>query len=323
MVSKQQLVKFEAYLACSGDKDVLDISNLLFKIAAQPNDKRKVELYGVPVRIDKVEELTLDDNTIKKYPDMKLIYFHMSKLRDDGIAITKQNIDDLVNLNLEADEYIAEDISCIFDVKNNVLFVQRNFHSLSPVGIKTYLIEMKKKMDNETITLDFKPVPDKKIISKLKKVDNVRKLELSFGYDSYKQFNLPLKKYLGVMGEIFDKFGNGVNVSLVLSAGHKKGNPFKKENTTDAIQGISDDNSIFSKAIISGKTGSMPIEKYDLINGKLQTKYSFSSVKQVSGTTKRIHLDQNSVRDVMKELYLNRATGSSKPFMELVIENLH
>lgn len=69
-------------------------------------------------------------------------------------------------------------------------------------------------MDNETITLDFKPVPDKKIISKLKKVDNVRKLELSFGYDSYKQFNLPLKKYLGVMGEIFDKFGNGVNVSL-------------------------------------------------------------------------------------------------------------
>ncbi len=135
MVSKQQLVKFEAYLACSGDKDVLDISNLLFKIAAQPNDKRKVELYGVPVRIDKVEELTLDDNTLKKYPDMKLIYFHMSKLRDDGIAITKQNIDDLVNLNLEADEYIAEDISCIFDVKSSVLFVQRNFHSLSPVGV--------------------------------------------------------------------------------------------------------------------------------------------------------------------------------------------
>ncbi|HJG15587.1 MAG TPA: hypothetical protein K8V06_05535 [Ligilactobacillus salivarius] len=323
MVSKQQLVKFEAYLACSGDKDVVDISNLLFKIAAQPNDKRKVELYGVPVRIDKVEELTLDDNTLKKYPDMKLIYFHMSKLRDDGIAITKQNIDDLVNLNLEADEYIAEDISCIFDVKNSVLFVQRNFHSLSPVGIKTYLIEMKKKMDNETITLDFKPVPDKKIISKLKKVDNVRKLELSFGYDSYKQFNLPLKKYLGVMGEIFDRFGNGVNVSLVLSAGYKKDNPFKKENTTDAIQRISNDNSIFSKAIISGKTGSMPVEKYDLINGKLQTKYSFSSVKQVSGTTKRIHLDQNSVRDVMKELYLDRATGSSKPFMELVVENLH
>lgn len=323
MVSKQQLVKFEAYLACSGDKDVVDISNLLFKIAAQPNDKRKVKLYGVPVRIDKVEELTLDDNTLKKYPDMKLIYFHMSKLRDDGIAITKQNIDDLVNLDLEADEYIAEDISCIFDVKNSVLFVQRNFHSLSPVGIKTYLIEMKKKMDNETITLDFKPVPDKKIISKLKKVDNVRKLELSFGYDSYKQFNLPLKKYLGVMGEIFDKFGNGVNVSLVLSAGYKKDNPFKKENTTDAIQRISNDNSIFSKAIISGKTGSMPVEKYDLINGKLQTKYSFSSVKQVSGTTKRIHLDQNSVRDVMKELYLDRATGSSKPFMELVVENLH
>ena len=323
MVSKQQLVKFEAYLACSGDKDVVDISNLLFKIAAQPNDKRKVKLYGVPVRIDKVEELTLDDNTLKKYPDMKLIYFHMSKLRDDGIAITKQNIDDLVNLDLEADEYIAEDISCIFDVKNSVLFVQRNFHSLSPVGIKTYLIEMKKKMDNETITLDFKPVPDKKIISKLKKVDNVRKLELSFGYDSYKQFNLPLKKYLGVMGEIFDKFGNGVNVSVVLSAGYKKDNPFKKENTTDAIQRISNDNSIFSKAIISGKTGSMPVEKYDLINGKLQTKYSFSSVKQVSGTTKKIHLDQNSVRDVMKELYLDRATESSKPFMELVVENLH
>lgn len=323
MVSKRQLVKFEAYLACNGDKDVVDISNLLFKISDQPNDKRAVDLYGVPVRIDRVEELTLDDNTLKKYPDMKLIYFHMSKLRDDGIAITKQSIDDLVDLNLEPDEYIAEDISCIFDTRNSVLFVQRNFHSLSPVGIKTYLKEMKKKIDNEVITLDFRPVADKEIISKLKQVDNVRKLELSFGNDSYKQFNLPLKKCLGDMGKIFDTFGNGLNISLVLSAGHKKDNLFKKENTADAIQSISENHSIFSKAVVSGKTGSMPIEKYDLIRGKLQTKYNFSSVKEVSGTTKRIHLNPNSVRDIMKELYLDRATGASKPFMELVVENLH
>ncbi len=322
MVSKKQLVKFEAYLACSGKRNVVDISDLLFRISKQPYSKREVSLYGTPVRMDKVEELTLDDEILKRYPDMRLVYFHMCKLRDDGIAITKQNIDELSDLNLEVDEYIAEDISCIFDTQNCVLFVQRNFHSLSPTGIKTYLTEMKKKIDDESFSLELNPVQDKEIASKLMKIDDVRKLELSFAHSGYKQFDTPLKKYLGSIGEIFENFGEGVNLTLTLSAGSKWNKPFNKENTANAIQQISDENSIFSKALISGKTGSMPVEKYDLINGKLQTKYSFSSVKEVSGTTKKIHLNPDSVRDVMKELYLYRATGTSKSFMELVIENL-
>lgn len=322
MVSKSQTVKFEAYQACNGEKNVVDISDLLFKILGEDSSKREVTLYGMPVRIDKVEELTLDDNILRKYPGMKLIYFHMSKLRDDGIAITKKNIDALSDLNLEADEYIAEDISCIFDTEHSILFVQRNFHSLSPIGIQNYLKEMKKKIDGKDFNLEFIPVQDRDMISKLKKIDNVRKLDLSFAREGYKQFGDNLNKVLGPIGEIFDNVGSGLNITLTLSAGRKKNKIFNKKNTLEMIEEISDNSSIFSKALVSGKTGSMPVEKYDLINGKLYTKYKFSSIREIEGTEKKMHLNPNSVRDVMKKLYLDRATEAADPFIELVTKNL-
>lgn len=41
----------------------------------------------------------------------------MMKLRNVGLAIVKEQIDNLRNLDLDADKYLAEDINCIFDTR--------------------------------------------------------------------------------------------------------------------------------------------------------------------------------------------------------------
>ena len=198
LVVKKQKVKFEVYKATDSDDHPVNIVGLLQQSNSLRNDQKEVKLYGVTVRIDKFEKLILDDQTLRKFPGLELVYFHMTKLRDDGLAITKERKDNLENLDLDADEYLAEDINCIFDTKNCLMFIQRNFHSLSITGVCNYLVKMHKKIakidkpyDKDTyeeLNLKFKPVPDKEILKGIAESDNYRRIELSFANASLESF---------------------------------------------------------------------------------------------------------------------------------------
>lgn len=242
---KEKKVRFEAYLIESG-KEKVDISNLLEQIKTLDNSNREMILHGLPVRIDKIEELSLDDDTIRKNNKLKLIYFHMSKLRDVGIATTKQQQDELKDLDLDDDEYIAEDIGCIFDTENCVLFIQRNFYCLSPTGICSYLKEMSDKFDNEQIDLELKPIPDKSILEKIEKIDDYRGIELSFAYDQYQNSdNTKIFDFLGDFGPMFENIGKP-DVLLALRPGKSSNNPFKKDGSKNlSNEIIKRGNSIF------------------------------------------------------------------------------
>lgn len=137
LASKTQMVKFEVYMTCDSDGNPLNIEELLKAInKINDRDKKIVTQYGIPTRLDKFHEVIVDSATLRKFSNMKLLYFHMSKLRDDPIAVTRQEVDELSDLDLDADEYIAEDINCLFDTENCILFIQRNFHSLSVVSVR-------------------------------------------------------------------------------------------------------------------------------------------------------------------------------------------
>lgn len=334
MVVKKQKVKFEVYKAVASDDTPINIASLIERINHLKKDQKEVKLYGLGTRLDKVENLVLDDETLAKFPGLELIYFHMTKMRDDGLATTKEEIDELKNLDLDADEYVAEDINCIFDTQNCLLFIQRNFHSLSVTGVNSYLIKMHKriaikidkscdKKNYESIDLQFKPVPDKEILTGIVNSDNYRKIDLSFATDSIESFKGQkiLNKCLGGIGQVFDNLG-GYNIGITLTAGNAKNPSLNKENLRDLATAVENDKTIFSSAIISGKKGKTPVEKYDLINGKLCVSHKFSSVKKKGKQTKRVHLDSRSVRDVMQRLYLNGGTDSKEPLMEVALKNL-
>lgn len=331
---KKQKVKFEVYKAVDSKNTPINIAGLLQRSNSLNNDQKEVSQYGMKTRIDKFENLTLDDQTLKKYPKLKLVYFHMTKMRDDGLATTREEINDLKNLDLDADEYVAEDINCIFDTQNCLLFIQRNFHSLSVTGVNYYLVKMHKRIaikinkicDKQTykpLDLQFEPVPDKEILNGIINSDNYRKIDLSFATSSIELFKGQeiLNKCLGGMGTVLDNLG-GYNVGITLTAGNAKNPSLNKSNLRKLANAVENDKTLFSSAIFSGKKGKTPVEKYDLINGKLCVSHKFSSVKKKGKKKKRMHLDSRSVRDVMQQLYLNGGIDSKEPLMEIALKNL-
>ncbi|BCX31481.1 hypothetical protein LTWDN19_20480 [Latilactobacillus curvatus] len=337
MVSKTQVVKFEAFAAYThgddGEEVKCDVAKLLDGIKRLESQKRVVQYFGMPVRMDKMHDVILDDDTIQRNKDLRLMYFHMTKMRDEGAATAVLETEELTDLELDADEYMAEDISCLYDNKLKVLFIQRNYHSLSISGIAEYLkkvyeiiVKGSSSYDSENDSFDeldifFKPVPDKEVLKNAQKVTNYRSLTLSFANDFEDSMSDKLKSMLGSLGGIFDSLG-GTKVGIVLSAGDSKAKTLDISNTKDMISEVENGNSIFSSALIRGKRGDSPVEKFDLLNGKLQTEHKFSSVKDKDGKARKIHLDPNTVEDIMKLIYVNKDGNSTHSFRDKVIENL-
>lgn len=334
MVSKTQVVKFESFAAYTHDDDnevKCDISELLDGLKGLDQKERVFRYFGEPVRMDSIHDAILDDETIKKHKNLRLIYFHMTRLRDEGAATGVLNTEDLKDLELDENEYIAEDISCLYDNDLNIVFIQKNYHSLSISGITEYLKKAYKLIEKESGAYDsesfndldifFKPVPDKKILKNAKKLTNYRSLTLSFANDYEDKMSDQLKSMLGQFGEVFEHF-HGTKLGVTLSAGDAKAPTLNANNMRNVVKEVESGNSVFSSALIRGKQGDGPVEPFDLLNGKLQTKHKFSSVKNSDGNTRRMHLQKSVVEDIMKLLYLKKDENSTRSFREEVIDNL-
>lgn len=337
MASKTQVVKFEAYAAYThgddGEELKCDISELLDNIKELEAKKRIIQYFGMPVRMDKIHDVTLNDDVIKEIRNLRLIYFHMLKMRDEGMATAVLENEELTDLELDTDEYMAEDISCLYDNKLNIFFIQRNYHSLSISGISEYLKKIyeiivkgasnynPEENDFKELDIYFKPIPDKEALENARKVTNYRSLTLSFANDYEQAISDKIKNVLGGFGSVFDNLG-GTKIGITLSAGDFKAKTLNVDNTKDMINEIGRGNSVFSTALVRGKQGDAPVEKFDLLNGRLRTEHKFSSVKDDNGKTRKMHLAPSTVEDVMKLIYFNRDGHTSPSFRDKIIKNL-
>lgn len=330
MARKTQNVRFDYYLLQSENGDLLqsededlsqsedeaqqlnpcDITQLLIDIKKLKIENREKINFGVPVRMDLIHQKIFD-----KYGNLELTYFHMVKLRSETLAVTKKYTEELKDLEIASDDYIAEDIGCVFDPSLAILMVQRNFYSLSVSGIREYLLEMYKSIypDKDVPKFIFTPVPNKEVVNRIKRVSKYRKLTLGFASGTIDNSKSKvLKSYLGPFESFFTKSG-GTRLELVVSAGGKNEDDLNLETMKEMASEIIADNSLFSKAIFRGKEGDAPVEAYDLLNGKYSNYAEFSTNKE----GKNIHLKPVSVEDKMYDLYL-RDDNRSK-----VIHNLN
>lgn len=334
MVSKTQEVYFEAYQAYTnqnGDEMILNIENLLKNIALLKYKDRGMIYFGEKVTMNLIHDVGFDR---KKYTKLKssekLTYFHVTRSRDEGIATTKENKEELKFLELDEDEYLAEDIGCFFDSELCILFIQRNFHSLSVRGLTAYLSAMYKKIEEskedfdaenfKELEIEFRPVVDKELIARLLKIDRVSKLTLGFASDKRTDMPNGLSKLLGIFGDGFDHL-DAPNIKIELTA--KRDQPgLHRENTKKLITESQKKLDLFTTFAINGKKGDSSIEKYDLLNGKLRTSHKFASVQNKDGRARKMHLDPGSVEEIMKILYLGVGDEPSIPFRDKIIENL-
>ncbi|WP_125707435.1 DUF6731 family protein [Lacticaseibacillus porcinae] len=333
MASKTQKVKFEAYKSyheVDGELHELNIQVLLDEIKLMSTSQRTVNYFGVPVRIDSIHDVTLDDQSIREHPNMRLTYFHVTKMRDEGAATTEMEDESLTDLELSPDEYIAEDISCVYDAELSVLFLQRNFHSLSITGIcemfKHLYSKVKLGNDDEassdtTLDLQFRPVVDKRALSKAMSSTNFRSLSLKFANDSRNTLPRTIKNLLGGIGDAFSA-SSEAQFGLTITAGNRKNPSLPVMGTRQIIEEIGNNKSMFSSAIVRGKQGDIPVETFDLLNGKLCIFHTFSSVKDEDGNTRKIHLRPDSVEDTMVLLYLKVSADGAGPFRSRIADNL-
>lgn len=311
MADIKQSVRFDFFVPYSEDDDgnefFVDLTDLFNDIHNLKGNDRIGHYFGTPVRMDSIHALP-------ENPD--ITYFHMVRMRDEGLASTKQNTDKLTDIVLDSDDYIAEDISGFFDAKTCAVMLQRNSHSLSISGVREYLKQKYEEIHpNDSLFLSFRPVPDLNIIQKVKNVTNFRRLQLKFASSQVSNFDHGFSKVLGQFAELFSKAG-GSNMNLLLSA--SKGEPdLKRDEMLSLISEIQNDKTLLSSAIFAGKEGDAPIELYDLLNGKLQTYAKFSISKVVEGQEKKYHLSQVAVEEEMYRIYVTLGKYQDK-----VIENL-
>ena len=325
MVSKTQVVKFEAYSAFTnknGDEEFCDISNLLDEIKNESLEDREINYFGEIVRMDNIHDIIpFSDTPVTD----RIIYFHMTKLRDEGIATTGRDTEELTDLELDNDEYVAEDVNGFFDVELKTIFLQRNFRSLSISGLDAYLVKEYSKIhdlkkDDEDLSLIFNPVANKEEVGNALKSDNVREIRLKY---ASKNKNVLSKTFMGMLGNIGDTLRSvgGNNMEIVISMGTDK-KSLNKIQSKKLIKDVTNGNSILSSAMIRGKAGDAPVEVYDLLNAKLSTKHKFSSVKDENGKTKKMHLNPSAVEDIMKLIYLRGDDTNSDAFRLRIIKNL-
>ncbi|WP_061399443.1 DUF6731 family protein [Leuconostoc mesenteroides] len=334
MVSKTQEVYFEAYQVYTtknGAEMILNIENLLKNIALLKYKDRGMIYFGEKVTMNLIHDVGFDR---KKYTKLKssekLTYFHITRSRDEGIATTKENKEELKFLELDEDEYLAEDIGCFFDSELCILFIQRNYHSLSVRGLTAYLSAMYKKIEEskedfdaenfKELEIDFRPVVDKKMIAQILENDRFSKLTLGFASDKRVEMPKGLSKLLGIFGDGFDNL-DAPNIKIELTA--KKEQPgLNHVDTKKLITESQKKLNLFSTFAVNGKKGDNSIEKYDLLNGKLRVSHKFASVQNKDGKARKMHLDPVSVEEIMKLLYLGIGDENKLPFRDQIIENL-
>jgi hypothetical protein len=308
VVSKTAKVRFDFYQFIDHeDGSVCNINDLLNEIYNLPIKDREMTYFGNGARLDNYE--IIDDF---------LVYFHMTRLRDEGIASTKSTDNELNDIDLGSDEFIAEDINCLFDTSANVIVIQRNSHSLSIKGVGKYLEKMYSKVhDEKEIELDIEFVKNKETFSKVKRTDQFNKLTLRAASAIKNPLTGPVKKVTGIFSGIFDQF-DGEEVTITISAGKGKNKKeLKKNSVLQTVQMIKDDKSLFSKALVTGKEGDAPVETFDLINGRLLLYRTFSTTKIKDNVTRKIHLNPEAVKNDIVDQY-KRKGG----YRELVIKNL-
>ncbi|PRO78100.1 hypothetical protein C6Y10_13805 [Lactiplantibacillus pentosus] len=312
---KKQRVRFDFFLVLqsgkNGEEDtVCDISHLLQEInEVKPLENRVKSYFGEPVRMDSIHvELG--------HPE--LTYFHLTRMRDEGFALTKENTETLTDLDLSTDDFIAEDANCIFDSKLGVLMLQRNVHSLSQSGLLEYIDLMYGELhEGKDANILFEPVPD---IESVRQALNATKYnQLAFKFASNNADVLPsaFGKFLGNFKGAFDDIG-GDSLSLVIGINRGRKTGLNVKGMRALINDVKDNKSIFSSVLVKGKQGDAPVEIYDLINGKYSVYNTFVASKKVgTNEQKRVHLNPKAVEEEMIRMYV-----TVKDYRSVVIHNL-
>lgn len=225
-------------------------------------------------------------------------WFHFTKLRDKNIPAKATLEDtDLTDIHLDENEYIAEDMTILFDETNYIAMIQNNIYSLSVGAITKYLNYFWNKGKDEAHyeTIELRPIFEKDAFKSAKKGKNFKSIEFTMANSV--NHNL----LSGAIQSVFDslKIAKGQKIKIKISAGRKS------KSVLDSKEIISEINQIEQETINQGTSFEKATVKWqidkkykaiELINGRMCSSLSFDVPLKHS-------LHRDAVETKMKEEY--------------------
>ncbi|AVK60546.1 hypothetical protein C5Z25_01620 [Lactobacillus sp. CBA3605] len=228
---------------------------------------------------------------------LPLARLHFTKLREkNSPAVGSIHDVKLDPVNLKPDEYIAEDVTALFDPADSVLMLQKNIYSLSRGVLEAYVSELwnagKKKEDLEYVHLV--PVFQKNNFSKGKRASKFESVAFKTANKVSKaSFSNPFK---GQVGAIFDTMKplDGVDIEVKITASRKPDTFLKRSGVVEMIDEIQKSRDLFKKAEVSFRNGekvntnsveatggdNAGLAYIDLMHGKVQSTLPFNIPKK-------------------------------------------
>ncbi|MGO5298969.1 DUF6731 family protein [Lactobacillus amylovorus] len=281
---------YQVYIRNDKGSTLFDLNDWVNLISNKKFEDRNIRYNGDIIRCDQAEVVSAEKNP--------LTFFHFTKLRTSTApAVASLNLPELNDVTLKSDEYIAEDISGLFDDTNKVVMLQRNIYSLSVKAIETYISYFWQHSgeDRENEIIEFRPIIRRDAYKKI------------MGSNKYKSIiirtaNLKNKPFPSIFKSSFSdaidamKNYEGATIEVRIKAKRKKDDFLNSDEIQKSIKEINNNNSLFSKATVTVEDNNHVRDVIDLIAGQLHIYMSFL-------IPKKAYLDPAAVQQRMLEKY--------------------
>lgn len=250
----------------------------------------------------------------KSYMDENdLLLLQFEKLTTDSLPyIAKSFNQEEKDVPLEKDEFIANDISAIFDPSNSVLMLQRNVHALSQKAIIQYVNHFwnNGKSEDEQEIIEFIPIINPDIYKKAKSSKGYKKITIKTAnkYDSKKgRREMFSEAFDGTLGKIISACQpvDGLNIETTFFTSRAKGDTLDDNQVKEILNQIEQNEKLFDKAEISIINDNDQTELLNLLNALL---VDFAIFEQKPKT----RLRSDVIQSEMKQLYLPKNEGKDR-----------
>lgn len=217
---------------------LFDIETLICEISNKKLERKVIEIYdGCKVRVEKFD--------YDKYNEVWTM--RVLRLRDSNLAFLVKPDEEAKPIELGDNEYLGEDMTMLFDAKNNVAMIQRNRFAL---GFKNLEKLIQKIMGIEELKINIQPISkilDDKVIQK----DYFKSIEIRFANLKGKNVDA----IGGALGTIIKTYKslNGGGGAFIVNLGRTRRESLAKEQTKELIASIQEHDDILNAAILRAK----------------------------------------------------------------------
>lgn len=225
------------------------------------NEGNREAFFNLDAWLSTMETLTLEDRSRPyKEDSMRLEEYYYHPTYDLWfLRFMRQRTNDVPSLSginspsefmdLDADQFVSEDVTCLFDPTNNVLMIQKNSHSISPVGIEQYfnatcppetVVYLRKIVATDSFTRVRNARNCRKIIIRLADLPTLRE----------RGFLTGLRSTIGSMVRSMQEVPSPY-LEFTFSVGLDRGAEIDEREVQDIISDVANNPMVFDRARVS------------------------------------------------------------------------